>query len=32
LTSYLLPFEVASVILIVALIGAAWTARRSKKS
>ena len=32
LTSYLLPFEVASVILIVALIGAAWTARKSKKS
>lgn len=32
LTRYALPFEVASVVLIVALIGAAWTARRSRKS
>jgi NADH-quinone oxidoreductase subunit J len=32
MTTYLLPFELASVILIVALIGAAWTARRSRKS
>ena len=30
MTSYLLPFEVASVVLVVALIGAAWTSRRSK--
>lgn len=32
MTTYLLPFELASVILIVALIGAAWTARRTRKS
>jgi len=32
MTTYLLPFELASVILIVALIGAAWTARRPRKS
>jgi NADH-quinone oxidoreductase subunit J len=32
LTSYLLPFEVASVILLVALIGAAMIARREKKA
>jgi len=31
LTKYLLPFEVASVILLVALIGAAMIARRDKK-
>ncbi len=31
LTKYLLPFEVASVILLVALIGAAMIARREKK-
>ncbi len=32
LTKYLLPFEVASVILLVALIGAAMIARREKKA
>jgi NADH-quinone oxidoreductase subunit J len=31
MTGYLLPFEVASVILLVALIGAATTARRTRK-
>jgi NADH:ubiquinone oxidoreductase subunit 6 (subunit J) len=31
LTNYLLPFEVASIILLVALIGAAMIARREKK-
>ena len=31
MTSYLLPFEVASVVLLVALIGAAWMSRRSRK-
>jgi NADH-quinone oxidoreductase subunit J len=31
LTTYLLPFEVASVVLLVALIGAAMIARREKK-
>ncbi len=31
LTNYLLPFEIASVILLVALIGAAMIARREKK-
>lgn len=31
LTKYLLPFEVASVVLLVALIGAAMIARREKK-
>ena len=31
LTSYVLPFEIASVILLVALIGAAMIARREKK-
>ncbi len=31
LTGYVLPFEVASVILLVALIGAAMIARREKK-
>ncbi len=31
LTTYLLPFEIASVILLVALIGAAFIARREKK-
>jgi NADH-quinone oxidoreductase subunit J len=30
MTSYVLPFEVASVILLVALVGAALTARRGK--
>ena len=32
LTVYLLPFEVASVVLLVALIGAAMIARREKKA
>jgi NADH-quinone oxidoreductase subunit J len=32
LTQYLLPFEVASVVLLVALIGAALIARREKNS
>ncbi len=32
MTGYLLPFEVASVILLVALIGAAFTARRARKT
>lgn len=32
LTSYLLPFEIASVVLLVALIGAAMIARREKKA
>jgi NADH-quinone oxidoreductase subunit J len=32
MTTYLLPFEIASVILLVALIGAAWTARKSRKA
>ena len=32
MTSYLLPFEIASVILLVALIGAVFTARRTRKS
>lgn len=32
LTQYLLPFEVASVILLVAMIGAAMIARREKKA
>jgi NADH-quinone oxidoreductase subunit J len=32
MTSYLLPFEIASVILLVALVGAAMTARRSRKA
>ncbi len=31
MTAYALPFEVASVILLVALVGAALTARRGKK-
>lgn len=31
LTQYLLPFEIASVILLVALVGAAMIARREKK-
>ncbi len=31
MTGYLLPFEVASVILLVALIGAAMTARRNRR-
>ena len=31
MTSYLLPFEIASVILLVALIGAALIARRERK-
>jgi NADH:ubiquinone oxidoreductase subunit 6 (subunit J) len=31
LSSYVLPFEVASVILLVALIGAAMIARRGRK-
>ncbi len=32
LTNYLLPFEVASVVLLVALIGAAMIARREKRA
>ena len=32
LTSYLLPFEIASVVLLVALIGAALIARRERKA
>lgn len=32
LTSYLLPFEIASVVLLVALIGAAMIARRERKT
>ena len=32
LTTYLLPFEIASVILLVALIGAAMIARRERKA
>jgi NADH-quinone oxidoreductase subunit J len=32
LTSYLLPFEVASIVLLVALVGAAMIARREKKA
>lgn len=32
LTSYLLPFEIASVLLLVALVGAALMARRERKS
>jgi NADH-quinone oxidoreductase subunit J len=30
MTSYLLPFEIASIVLLVSLIGAAMTARRKK--
>jgi NADH:ubiquinone oxidoreductase subunit 6 (subunit J) len=30
MTSYLLPFEIASVVLLVALIGAALIARRNR--
>ncbi len=32
LTSYLLPFEIASVLLLVALVGAALMARRERRS
>lgn len=32
MTGYLLPFEIASVVLLVALMGAAFTARRSRKA
>jgi NADH-quinone oxidoreductase subunit J len=32
LTTYLLPFEIASVLLLVALVGAALMARRERKS
>ena len=32
LTTYLLPFEIASVVLLVALIGAAMISRRERKS
>jgi NADH-quinone oxidoreductase subunit J len=32
LTNYLLPFEIASVVLLVALIGAAMIARREKRA
>ncbi|HEX7571729.1 MAG TPA: NADH-quinone oxidoreductase subunit J [Bacteroidota bacterium] len=32
MTSYVLPFEIASVVLLVALIGAAMTARRHRNS
>jgi NADH-quinone oxidoreductase subunit J len=31
MTSYLLPFEIASVVLLVSLIGAAMTARRNRR-
>jgi NADH-quinone oxidoreductase subunit J len=31
MTGYLLPFEVASIVLLVALIGAAFTARRNRR-
>jgi NADH-quinone oxidoreductase subunit J len=31
MTGYLLPFEIASIILLVALIGAAMTARRNRR-
>jgi NADH-quinone oxidoreductase subunit J len=32
MTTYLLPFEIASVVLVVALIGAAWNARKGHKT
>jgi NADH-quinone oxidoreductase subunit J len=32
LTNYLLPFEIASIVLLVALVGSAMIARREKKS
>ena len=32
LTTYLLPFEIASIVLLVALLGAAMIARRDRKS
>jgi NADH-quinone oxidoreductase subunit J len=32
MTTYLLPFEIASVVLVVALIGAAWNARKGRKT
>jgi NADH-quinone oxidoreductase subunit J len=32
LTTYLLPFEIISIVLLVALIGAAMIARKDKKS
>jgi len=32
MTSYMIPFEIASVVLLVALIGAAMTARRHRNS
>lgn len=32
MTSYLLPFEIASIVLLVALIGAAMYARRTRKA
>jgi len=32
MTTYILPFEIVSVVLLVALIGAAYIARKSKKS
>lgn len=32
MTSYLLPFEIASVLLLVSLLGAAWTARRNRRA
>jgi NADH-quinone oxidoreductase subunit J len=32
MTSYVLPFEIASVVLLVALVGAAMTARRHRNS
>jgi NADH-quinone oxidoreductase subunit J len=32
MTTYLLPFEVASVILLVTLLGAAFIARRKRKA
>jgi NADH:ubiquinone oxidoreductase subunit 6 (subunit J) len=32
MTTYVLPFEIASVVLIVAMIGAALTARRGQRA
>ncbi len=32
MTTYLLPFEIASVVLVVALIGAAWNARKGRNT
>jgi len=32
MTRFVLPFEVASILLVVALIGATWTARRNRST